>query len=196
MKTRTSRQQQALETKSKLIDAALRTFSRKGFSESTTKDIAKEAGVTDGLIYHYFQSKEDLLWAILDKYTLLHSIRQALAAMDKQASLEHNLTAYFQALFRNLREQQDLIVMCFGEAQRNPEIRARVEEIIRTGVELLHAFVAPLVRLDPQELLVAIRNVQTSMVFYFLMTARFADDDTQSTEYIRTSVKQFLKIVA
>ncbi|KPV59978.1 TetR family transcriptional regulator [Paenibacillus sp. A3] len=196
MKTKTSRQQQALETKGKLIDAALQTFSRKGFSESTTKDIAKEAGVTDGLIYHYFQSKEDLLWAILDKYTLLHSIRQALAAMDKQASLEHNLTAYFQTLFRNLREQQDLIVMCFGEAQRNPEVRARVEEIIRTGVELLHSFVAPLVRLDPQELLVAIRNVQTSMVFYFLMTARFTDDDTQSTEYIRTSVKQFLKIVA
>ncbi|XOK64011.1 TetR/AcrR family transcriptional regulator [Paenibacillus elgii] len=196
MKTRTSRQQQALETKSKLIDAALRTFSRKGFSESTTKDIAKEAGVTDGLIYHYFQSKEDLLWAILDKYTLLHSIRQALAAMDKQASLEHNLTAYFQALFRNLREQQDLVVMCFGEAQRNPEIRARVEDIIREGVELLYAFVAPQVHLDPQELLVAIRNVQTSMVFYFLMTARFADDDTQSTEYIRISVKQFLNIVA
>lgn len=196
MKTRTSRQQQALETKSKLIDAALRTFSRKGFSESTTKDIAKEAGVTDGLIYHYFQSKEDLLWAILDKYTLLHSIRQALAAMDKQASLEHNLTAYFQALFRNLREQQDLVVMCFGEAQRNPEIRARVEDIIREGVELLFAFVAPQVHLDPQELLVAIRNVQTSMVFYFLMTARFADDDTQSTEYIRISVKQFLNIVA
>ncbi|GMX66091.1 TetR/AcrR family transcriptional regulator [Paenibacillus elgii] len=195
MKTKTSRQQQALETKVKLIDAALRTFSRKGFSESTTKDIAKEAGVTDGLIYHYFQSKEDLLWAILDKYTLLHSIRQALAAMDKQASLEHNLTAYFQALFRNLREQQDLIVMCFGEAQRNSEIRARVEDIIREGVELLYAFVAQQVRLDPQELLVAIRNVQTSMVFYFLMTARFADDDTQSTEYIRISVKQFLNIV-
>ncbi|MDO3678282.1 TetR/AcrR family transcriptional regulator [Paenibacillus ehimensis] len=195
MKARTSRQQQALETKSKLIDAALRTFSRKGFSESTTKDIAKEAGVTDGLIYHYFQSKEDLLWAILDKYTLLHSIRQALAALDKQAPLEHNLTAYFQALFRNLSEQQDLIVMCFGEAQRNPEIRARLQEIIRTGVELLGEFVAPLVRLDPQELLVAIRNVQTSMVFYFLMTARFADDDKQSMEYIRTSVKQFLKIV-
>ncbi|MBU7316952.1 TetR/AcrR family transcriptional regulator [Paenibacillus oleatilyticus] len=196
MKTRTSRQQQALETKSKLIDAALRTFSRKGFSESTTKDIAKEAGVTDGLIYHYFQSKEDLLWAILDKYTLLHSIRQALAAMDKQASLEHNLTAYFQALFRNLREQLDLVVMCFGEAQRNPEIRAQVEDIIREGVELLYAFVAPQVHLDRQELLVAIRNVQTSMVFYFLMTARFADDDTQSTEYIRISVKQFLNIVA
>ncbi|NEN86160.1 TetR/AcrR family transcriptional regulator [Paenibacillus elgii] len=195
MKPRTSRQQQALETKSKLIDAALRTFSRKGFSESTTKDIAKEAGVSDGLIYHYFQSKEELLWAILDKYTLLHSIRQALEAMDKQAPLEHNLTAYFQALIRNLREQQDLIVMCFGEAQRIPEIRARVEDIIREGVELLYAFVAPQVHLAPQELLVAIRNVQTSMVFYFLMTARFADDDTQSTEYIRISVKQFLNIV-
>ncbi|MED0675906.1 TetR/AcrR family transcriptional regulator [Aneurinibacillus thermoaerophilus] len=195
MKMRTNRQLKALETKNRLIDAALRTFSRKGFSQSTTKDIAKEAGVTDGLIYHYFQSKEDLLWAILDKYTLLHSLQEVLNKMDNQASLEHNLTVYFHSLFRSLHEQQDLIVMCFGEAQHNSDVRKRLEGVIRQGVELLHAYLAPRVRVATHDLLIAIRNIQTAMVLYFLMTDRFADNETDRNKYIETSVRQFLKVL-
>ncbi|WP_019121760.1 TetR/AcrR family transcriptional regulator [Brevibacillus massiliensis] len=195
MKIRTNRQQQALETKNKLIDAALRTFSRKGFGESTTKDIAQEAGVTDGLIYHYFKSKEDLLWAILDKYTLLHSMQEELGKMDSEAPLEQQLTDYFRSLFRSLREQQDLIVMCFGEAGRNSEVRKRLEGIIRQGVELLHAHLVPRLRTTSYDLMVAIRNIQTAMVLYFLMTDRFSNDERERNRYIETTVRQFMKAV-
>jgi AcrR family transcriptional regulator len=44
-----------------IIDAAFEVFSRKGFSEATTHEIAKEAGVAVGTIYKYFQNKRDLL---------------------------------------------------------------------------------------------------------------------------------------
>ncbi|WP_261798152.1 TetR/AcrR family transcriptional regulator [Brevibacillus massiliensis] len=184
-----------METKNKLIDAALRTFSRKGFGESTTKDIAQEAGVTDGLIYHYFKSKEDLLWAILDKYTLLHSMQEELGKMDSEAPLEQQLTDYFRSLFRSLREQQDLIVMCFGEAGRNSEVRKRLEGIIRQGVELLHAHLVPRLRTTSYDLMVAIRNIQTAMVLYFLMTDRFSNDERERNRYIETTVRQFMKAV-
>lgn len=195
MKTRTNRQQQALETKNKLIDAALRTFSRKGFGESTTKDIAKEADVTDGLIYHYFKSKEDLLWAILDKYTLLHTMKEELSRMDPKAPLDQQLMIYYQSLFRSLHEQQDLVVMCFGEAGRNPEIRKRLESMILKGVELLHAHIFPYVQIASYDLMIAIRNVQTAMVLYFLMTDRFIDDEVERNRYIKTSINQFMKVV-
>lgn len=196
METRTNRQQKALETKNKLIDAALRTFSRKGFKESTTKDIAKEAGVTDGLIYHYFQSKEDLLWAIFDKYTLLHSLEETVSRLDSNQPLEHNLTIYFQSLFRTLDESQDLIVMCFGEAQRNDDIRRKIQEIIGRGAELLVTFLEPKVRIGRRELSIAVRNLQTAMVFHFLTVDRFMEGGKARQEYIEISVRQLLKIIA
>ena len=49
-----------------IIDAAMRVFAQKGYSKATNKDIAREAGITTGLIYYYFDSKEALLKAILE----------------------------------------------------------------------------------------------------------------------------------
>ena len=49
-----------------IIDAAMHVFAQKGYSNATNKDIAREAGITPGLIYYYFESKEALLYAILE----------------------------------------------------------------------------------------------------------------------------------
>jgi AcrR family transcriptional regulator len=44
-----------------LLDAAVRVFARKGYHASRVGDIAEEAGVAYGLLYHYFASKEEVL---------------------------------------------------------------------------------------------------------------------------------------
>jgi AcrR family transcriptional regulator len=54
------------DRREQIIDAAMRVFSQKGFTKATNKDIAREAGITPGLIYYYFESKEALLRAILE----------------------------------------------------------------------------------------------------------------------------------
>ncbi|MDQ2714321.1 MAG: TetR/AcrR family transcriptional regulator [Chloroflexota bacterium] len=54
------------DRREQIIDAALRIFSQKGFLKATNKDIARAAGITPGLIYYYFDSKEALLQAILE----------------------------------------------------------------------------------------------------------------------------------
>ena len=54
------------DRREQIIDAAMRVFSQKGFTKATNKDIAREAGITPGLIYYYFESKEALLKAILE----------------------------------------------------------------------------------------------------------------------------------
>ncbi len=57
------------ERRQQIIDGALEVFSTKGFSEATNKDIANAAGINSaGLIYHYFESKEDLLRAVIESY--------------------------------------------------------------------------------------------------------------------------------
>ena len=54
------------DRREQIIDAAMRVFAQKGYSNATNKDIAREAGITPGLIYYYFESKEALLYAILE----------------------------------------------------------------------------------------------------------------------------------
>src|SRR5205085_4259161 len=47
-----------------ILDAAVRVFARKGFHSSRVGDIAQDAGVAHGLLYHYFSSKEEVLETI------------------------------------------------------------------------------------------------------------------------------------
>ena len=54
------------DRREQIAAAALRVFAQKGFTRATNRDIAREAGITPGLIYHYFASKEALLQAIVD----------------------------------------------------------------------------------------------------------------------------------
>ena len=49
-----------------ILDAATRVFAQKGFSRATTREVAREAGVSEGTIYNYFEDKDALLMAILD----------------------------------------------------------------------------------------------------------------------------------
>jgi AcrR family transcriptional regulator len=54
------------DRRDQIIDAAMQVFAQKGFSRATNKDIAREAGITPGLIYYYFESKEALLKMIIE----------------------------------------------------------------------------------------------------------------------------------
>lgn len=54
------------DRREQIIDAATHVFARKGYSNATNKDIAREAGITAGLIYYYFESKEALLYAVFE----------------------------------------------------------------------------------------------------------------------------------
>src|ERR1700694_5181845 len=63
------------DRREQIIDAAMRVFSQKGFTRSTNKDIAREAGITPGLIYHYFENKEALFKAIVEQRSPLQAVR-------------------------------------------------------------------------------------------------------------------------
>jgi len=62
-----SRERQREETRNRIIDAASRAFSERGFRAASTRDIAARAGVNQGLITYHFRSKERLWKAALDR---------------------------------------------------------------------------------------------------------------------------------
>ncbi|HZG85444.1 TetR/AcrR family transcriptional regulator [Paenibacillus sp.] len=192
---RTPRQQQAEETKNRLIDSALKVFSTKGFAASTTKDIAKEAGVTDGLIYHYFKSKQDLIWAILERHTLVHHIQGMLAGLKPEMSTTNIVQHYVRSLFQMLKQNNDLIVLIYGEAQRDPDIRDRLAGIVSGGAKPLAAALAGRSRLDEDALRHAVRNLQFAVVQYYLILYRTRPDEEELEHYLTATANQFVTII-
>ena len=63
-----------------LLRAAQTVFAKKGFEESRIEDVAKEAGVSKGLVYEYFRSKEDLFFAVCDRLAAKRPITPARGA--------------------------------------------------------------------------------------------------------------------
>src|ERR1700724_4109468 len=54
------------QSKERIVDAAYRTLVKRGYHETSMKDIAAEAGVAPGLAHYYFETKEDLLVADIE----------------------------------------------------------------------------------------------------------------------------------
>ena len=67
-----------------LLDAAVRVFARKGYHSARVGDIAEEAGVAYGLLYHYFDSKDDVLRSVFRETwrALIETIRSVEESAD------------------------------------------------------------------------------------------------------------------
>lgn len=119
----------AQEEKRRLIlDAAVSTFARKGYHASRVGDIAEEAGVAYGLVYHYFASKEDVLETIFrETWTELLDAIRAVEESGQPATEQVRQVAAI--LLRSWRRQPDLVRVLVREVARSPEVQRRVDEI-------------------------------------------------------------------
>ena len=119
----------AQEEKRRLIlDAAVRTFARTGYHATRVGDVAEEAGVAYGLVYHYFSSKEDLLESIFRETwsDTLEALRVVEESGLPAAEQLRQVTAIF---LRTWRRQPDLVRVLIREVARSPEMQRRVDEI-------------------------------------------------------------------
>ncbi len=116
------------EKRRQILDAAVRTFARNGYHATRVGDIAEDAGVAYGLVYHYFSSKEDVLESIFrETWTdLLEAIRDVEESEELATEQLRQVTAI---LLRSWRRQPDLVRVLVREVARSPEVQRRVDEI-------------------------------------------------------------------
>lgn len=117
----------AEETRERIVAAAYRTLSRKGYERASIKDIAAEADVAPGLIHYYFDTKEGLLVA-----TVRYACEQMQPAQDGERILEPREA--FEIVKASLIEDRpfyQLLVRMISVALHNPRIAAEVREFIR-----------------------------------------------------------------
>jgi AcrR family transcriptional regulator len=119
----------ASEEKRRLIlDAAVRVFARKGYHSSRVGDIAEEAGVAHGLLYHYFASKEEVLETVFRETwrDLLDAVREV---EESGAPAREQLRQVAAILLRSWRRDPDLVRVLVREVARSPQMQRQVEEI-------------------------------------------------------------------
>jgi AcrR family transcriptional regulator len=81
-----------------ILEAALAIFAEQGFEAATNKEIAERAGVNQGLIYFYFESKADVFFATYEHHA--HLVMTQLDAVFEQANDEDPVTGLHELLRR------------------------------------------------------------------------------------------------
>ena len=107
----------------------MRAFARKGYHSCRVGEIAEEAGVAYGLVYHYFGSKEEVLEEIFrDTWTqMLARIREVAGSGEPAVEQVRKVTAL---LLRTWRRDPDLVRVLVHEVTRSPEqLKRQIDEI-------------------------------------------------------------------
>ena len=133
MSPRTEEQNAQIKDKRKeeIMSAALKVFARRGFANTKIGDIASMAGVSHGLVYHYFNSKEEIFSELL-RFAVLGSSQSFLAAQSLNARPIEKIRWFSQTVLQSISSYEDsayyfMIVIHAAIMESSEENRAFAE---------------------------------------------------------------------
>ena len=114
------------ERRAQILSAARRVFAEKGLSKVTLRDVFREAGLSAGAVYNYFQSKDDLILGVTEA-----GMAEALASFGGAAGGEGDLDGIIKTFFEALAAMDSAAaprvdVMIAAEALSNPDVHRAV----------------------------------------------------------------------
>jgi AcrR family transcriptional regulator len=139
MSPRTSAQFEKIRAQSreKILDAALKLFAERGFHNTSVNRISKEAGVAKGLIYNYFDKKEDLLMGIVER--AMSEGEALMAGMQEAKTPKKKLRFIIDASFDHITQKRDyykLITALSLQVEHFPAIKEVVMGKFASAVPL------------------------------------------------------------
>jgi AcrR family transcriptional regulator len=116
------------ERRRQILDAAVRAFARRGYHGCRVSDVAREAGVAYGLVYHYYGSKEALLEAIFKETwgAMLATISSVEQLDDPARDRVRKVT---EIVLRTWRRDPDLVRVLVHEVTRSSQLQRETDEI-------------------------------------------------------------------
>lgn len=120
-------------TRERILEAALKLFSRKGYLGATTKEIAREAGIAEITLFRHFPSKEKLFEEMINSYSFLPALKGLLPEI---AGMPYKkaLTEIAERFLETLSSRKDLIQIMYSEMHRYPE---KIHKIYHTFMDEL-----------------------------------------------------------
>jgi len=128
------------ERRRQILDAAVRAFAQKGYHACRVSDIAEEAGVAYGLVYHYFESKDAVLEAVFrEMWGMMVAAINAVEQTEESPREQLRKTAAI--VLRTWRDYPDVVRVLVREVARSGDQLQREVEEIATAFEALQRIV-------------------------------------------------------
>jgi AcrR family transcriptional regulator len=178
------RQQLIEARRNQILDAAAKVFAQKGFHAATTRHIASEAGVAEGTIYNYFDSKGDLLVEIMMRLSAVGSISAEL-----KEGLDEDARDFLLAIARHrmalIEQNYETLQAVLPEMMVNPDLRDQFyRRFAQPLATLLEQYVEARIEsgdVRPVDAPLAVRSVQG--MFIGLMLLRILGDDMLASHW-------------
>lgn len=140
--TQHRRKKRIIARQAQILEAAATVFSRKGYERATTREIADEAGVSEGTLYNYFGSKKDLLIGVATEYS--EQVAGAITTLEAD-NMEDMIGQLLTQRFRGGRERR-LFMLFLSEARLNPDVHQYyVQEALSKIVQALEQHLQTLI---------------------------------------------------
>ncbi len=190
-------------TRDRILEAALRLFSQKGYLGATTKEIAMEAGIAEVTLFRHFQSKEDLFENVITTYSFLPTLKDLLPEVEGML-YEDALRVIAKRFLETLSSRKDLIQIMHSEMHRYPEKihmihNTIIDNVIKTLASYFEELKAKGLLSDFNSELGATAFLGMFFSFFnaqeLIMRKRYNDNDTEHvvSEYVNIFVNGTLK---
>jgi len=134
----------SVDKRQNILNAALKTFVKRGYPETRVAEIAAEAGVAEGTLYNYFQSKEELLLALFDEKwsQIIHGIKEKIRRLDDPNDKLKAIFSLVVRMFKKNRQLAELFMIDIKQSSiflnnytinRIVEFLDLIEEILEEG---------------------------------------------------------------
>jgi len=189
------------ERPAEILAAALKTFSSKGFAATKLSEVAKEAGVSKGTLYLYFESKEALFKAVVSEFVLPQIARAEEQAQQNTGSIKLLMIKLLEQWRINVLETElsGITKMMIAEASNFPDLATFYLEHV---IQRTRRFVAKLIKLGIENgefrqcnSDYAARAFLTPMVFSAIWQHSLApfDDSYDLNEYLNVHIDIFMR---
>jgi AcrR family transcriptional regulator len=129
-------------TRGRILTAARRSFASRGYDATTNRDIATDAGVTTGALYHYTASKADLYGQVYGQVQdLVYAELEQAFAHDHFIDRFRTILAVAVDLNRRDPSLAGFVIGVSPEVQRHPELRDRLRPMIERTNRFMHRLV-------------------------------------------------------
>ncbi len=143
-----SNNQPPKDKKNRIIEAAARVFAQKGYAGTAVADIAFQAEIGKGTLYAYFDSKEDLFFAVFEWYIMQSGTAAKVSVSLLGGSAVQRLEALSDSVMGMWNEIKDAFTLTleFWAASSSSQMRVRFKEAFRRLYEEFRGLVVALIR--------------------------------------------------
>lgn len=122
----------AEERRNEILDAADELFGQRGFDGTSTNDILEKVGIARGTLYYHFKSKEDIMDALIERYTVLILGAAKKIAADKSIPINERIIRVVMAL--NISNGNGKEIIEHIHKPQNALMHQKIQKVIINGV--------------------------------------------------------------